>query len=333
MEPDTEADVLKRRELLFASMLGSYKIHSLSRINAILKLYPELRPLADSMMSKWSGIRERALLAAVDSLRHPTDTKKRNEFYRHIASTRLPSIDLVLALRAHLLVARSLSLEDAKEIAKTTQTRQHDNSSQQLADDVITAVAQQLVADSEAIADIATGAGLDLGPDPAATPATTTTTPAEPTPDAKTNAKGTNVDAKEDHVNAGGAGAKGGKVRLGAEDRLQYGWLAVQALDGGQRLVLVEIAGIKDAAKPCAVCKKSCTKRCASCNVAFYCSGDCQSAHWQSEHKEKCVAAHKAAMIEIRTILAKDFHPIVITCPPPQNPSPPKKKITRTKRT
>ena len=46
---------------------------------------------------------------ALDSLRFPKDGSKRDELYRHIASSEIPTSDLVVALRKlQLLVHRSI---------------------------------------------------------------------------------------------------------------------------------------------------------------------------------------------------------------------------------
>ena len=37
-------------------------------------------------------------------------------------------------------------------------------------------------------------------------------------------------------------------------------------------------------------CDNPGTKRCGRCKRAFYCSSDCQVAHWRSGHKRRCKA-------------------------------------------
>ncbi|KAE8786849.1 Ubiquitin carboxyl-terminal hydrolase 19 [Hordeum vulgare] len=39
---------------------------------------------------------------------------------------------------------------------------------------------------------------------------------------------------------------------------------------------------------PCAQCGAAGTKKCSGCKRMRYCSGECQSKHWQSDHKFKC---------------------------------------------
>ncbi|KQK16875.1 hypothetical protein BRADI_1g31187v3 [Brachypodium distachyon] len=39
---------------------------------------------------------------------------------------------------------------------------------------------------------------------------------------------------------------------------------------------------------PCAECGRASIKRCSGCKRMRYCSGECQSKHWQSDHKFKC---------------------------------------------
>ncbi|KAF7001215.1 hypothetical protein CFC21_105251 [Triticum aestivum] len=39
---------------------------------------------------------------------------------------------------------------------------------------------------------------------------------------------------------------------------------------------------------PCAHCGAAGTKKCSGCKRMRYCSGECQSKHWQSDHKFKC---------------------------------------------
>jgi hypothetical protein len=202
---------------------------------------------------------------------------KRDEFYRHVASTRLPCIELVVALRAQLLPHKSIALAEAKEIAIRNHKRPLELNQQQLNDQIVEAVSEQLLADAQTITDIAQGFTLS---------------------------------------------DKGEKVELGPEDRLEHGWMAVRMPDGGQRLVLVEIAALTDIERTCIICRKSCRKRCGRCNVAFYCSNECQTKDWkQNNHGSNCNPSHKTALHELRTILAHDFQPIVITCPPPPPPT------------
>uniref|UniRef100_A0ACD5ZF94 Uncharacterized protein n=1 Tax=Avena sativa TaxID=4498 RepID=A0ACD5ZF94_AVESA len=42
------------------------------------------------------------------------------------------------------------------------------------------------------------------------------------------------------------------------------------------------------AAGPCAECGVAGTKKCSGCKRMRYCSGECQSKHWQSDHRFKC---------------------------------------------
>lgn len=104
--------------------------------------------------------------------------------------------------------------------------------------------------------------------------------------------------------------------KMEKEDWLDYGWMAVRMLDGGQKLMLVEIDALRDVQRECAGCRKPTSKRCARCNAEFYCSTDCQKAQWHNRHKAQCNPQHKIALEELRTILAADFQPIVITAPP-----------------
>lgn len=320
VEVPSAEEVVKTQSALFDKMVDAHKIRSLNRVNGLLKQYPNLRSLADSMIARWTTIRHKAMQVAVDSLRDRSNITKRDEFYRHIASTQLPCIELVVALRAHLLPHRSISFDQAKNIAIQLQThsaaantnknpattgkdeqKKEDVDSSggggggvKLDEQVLNAVADQLVIDAEVLTDIAKGVGY---PDPPPQPSSTAAAAAAGSGDVK-------------------------KVELAAIDRLEYGWMAVRMMDGGQRLVLVEIAALKDVTRPCSVCRKgSCTARCGQCNAAFYCSAACQTKHWDMNdgpaHRDECNPAHKTALQELRMILTQDFQPIVITCPPP----------------
>lgn len=278
--PDGPNELAARKSKLMDQMLASYKIRSYHQVNQLIQLHPTLRSLADSLMAYIENIRRKALIVAVDSIKQPENVTKRNEFYRHIASTRLPSIDLVLSLRSQLLIHRSMSLEEAKDVAIKNQTRHADQ--KQLEDDVILAVAEQLVADAETLIDIAKGIG--------------------------------RVD------DDGHDGSSFKKIELSESDKLEYGWMAVQMLDGGQRLVLVEISALLFK-KSCDGCfKKQTHKRCGRCLTKFYCSTDCQKNGWE-QHKSECKQECKMVIQELLTILAHDFQPIVITCPPPPPPA------------
>ena len=265
--PTAEQTAAKQADM-FAKMVDAHKIHSMSRVNNLLKSFPELRPLADSMINRWTAIRLKAMQIAVASLQDPGNVPKRDEFYRHIASTHLPCIELVVALRAHLLPNRSISKQEALNIAIQTQVRTPTSvmakdeekaegaaaaaaAAARLDEQVLNAVADQLMMDAEVLTDIAKGVGV-----------------------AASN------EAELDDSK---------KVPLPLSDRIDHGWWAVRMLDGGQRLVLVEIAVFKDITKPCTVCGQGkCSARCGRCNTTFYCSSDCQTKHWTLTHNQQC---------------------------------------------
>ena len=258
-------------------MLDSYRISSVSRVNGLIKLYPGLRPLADAMISKWSSTRQTAVGYAVDYLKDSTNKVKRAEFYRHIASTKLPSIQLVLRLRSHLFAKHTISAADAKEIisqvnnkntqkvSQLDQVHQVDQAKVAQLGQVEVALVEQLLSDAATLTDIA---------------------------------------KRAPHVPK--------------EDWIDHGWIAVRMLDGGQRLVLIEIDALRDVQRPCTICEKKCSKRCGRCNAEFYCSSQCQKNDWQTKHQKLCNPKHKLAIEELRTILTLDFQPIVITAPPKQ---------------
>lgn len=318
---ETREETARRRVAMFDRMLQSHKIHSLVRVNALIKLHPELRPLADSMIAKWSSIRSRAMEIAVDSIRNPNNVAKRQEFYRHVASTYLPSVELVLALRAQLLPHRNISPEDARDIAVRTHKQ---NSPLPL----------QTPPSPQPIP-LAGESGPNLQPAAVQTrglPQGTVDQKSAATPGEKDNGLEEEViqavatqlidDAETLTDIANGVQKNGApsspeeKVALSEADRIDHGWMAVQMLDGGQRLVLIEIAAMKDVQRKCMVCHKLCSKRCGRCNSTFYCSTHCQSQDWKNVHQNTCNTLHKSALEELRLILVQDFQPIVITCPP-----------------
>jgi hypothetical protein len=44
--------------------------------------------------------------------------------------------------------------------------------------------------------------------------------------------------------------------------------------------------------KSCARCGKAANKACGGCKLAWYCSRECQSDHWQKSHKAACTKVH-----------------------------------------
>lgn len=40
--------------------------------------------------------------------------------------------------------------------------------------------------------------------------------------------------------------------------------------------------------KKCMTCGKEASKCCSRCKLVYYCSAECQTAHWKKEHKLKC---------------------------------------------
>ncbi|CAM0909054.1 unnamed protein product [Alopecurus aequalis] len=55
-----------------------------------------------------------------------------------------------------------------------------------------------------------------------------------------------------------------------------------------QQQAPVSATGLPLDVAPCAQCGGAGTKKCSGCKRMRYCSGDCQSKHWQSDHKNKC---------------------------------------------
>jgi hypothetical protein len=251
----------------YEDLRKSARISSLSRVNGLVGLHEVvLRPLADAMLARWEKIRQQAVDVLVDSLRHPRDPVKRKALYKHIASSQIPTVELVIALRNHLLVHRHLSDSTAKSIVVAHQP------DPTVSKEVLDAVSNEMLQETETLIDIAKGIGYD--------------TDTKQTDDS--NSK---------------------KVALSSEDKLDYGWLAVD-----KRLVLIEIGAFKDIERPCAFCKKNkASKRCSRCHVEFYCDKTCQTNHWD-QHKLQCNPTHKQTLQELRTCLTQDFLPIVITC-------------------
>jgi hypothetical protein len=65
--------------------------------------------------------------------------------------------------------------------------------------------------------------------------------------------------------------------------------------------VILKAHGSLSLSKVCHFCAKACTRRC-KCRQAYYCSSDCQNAHWSSIHKSYCrILARVAPVVDLNT--------------------------------
>ena len=257
-------------------------------LDKLLVNYPDLRVLADEMIKSWSSLRREALELAVHGMEGTATFGKivEEEFRRHVAETKIPTLNVLSAMRQCLLVNRSLTKEAAREITvKCCKER--------VPESVIVAVMDQIMKESETLIDIAKGVGYP------------------PDYDESKNEPGVKVE----------------KIPLGEKDKINFGFLMMPDVS---KLILIEIAAMRDVTQPCSVCKTLASKVCSLCSCVFYCSKQCQNSDWLKQHKTNCKPIHKHVVKNIRHILAQEFNPIVITFKQPKSKtkSSSKSKIT-----